>query len=86
MNISKIALVAASLVMLSAANAMAGSRNGFEECSFDVKYCDTGSKISTDTVTRHGSESQVNGVSTNGDSAFFNPAYPNAKSGHDYPY
>ncbi len=86
MNISKIALVAASLVTLSAANAMASTRNAFEECSFDAKYCDNGPKFSHETVTSYGSDSQVKGVTTSDGSVFFNSANPDAKSGHDYPY
>ncbi|MEO6608082.1 MAG: hypothetical protein ABIN69_06395 [Aestuariivirga sp.] len=86
MNISKIAIIAASLVTLSSMSAMASSRNAFEECSFDAKYCDSGSKVSTEIVTRHGKSSQVNNVWSADQNTINTSELPFARTGHDSPY
>jgi hypothetical protein len=83
MNISKVFFIAASLVTLTSVNALASSRNPFEECSFDAKYCDSGSKVSTEIVTSHGHAKQSKNVQTYDQSSPLSNGNQGARTGHD---
>lgn len=87
MSISKVLLVAASLVTLTSVSALASSRGAFEECSFDAKYCDGGLKSNTAFAKKlHVTQSKTVNVWTTDEHAPAVNGVDVPRAGHDNPY